>query len=116
MDLFEEFSFARSLRVTDSRSVGRLRQHYVWSQLIDPCSSEMAISTHVIVTGIYETFTVAFDIEHGGTEDMTSIVSCHLDLSIAKFNCLVQLDRPNLVNAVFDHLTIEAVDFALLGD
>ena len=47
---------------------------------------------------------------------MTSIVCCDFNLSIAKLDCLVQLDGANLVDAVLDHLTVEAVDFAFLSD
>ena len=76
----------------------------------------MAISTHVVVTGVDETLPIALNVKHGRTEYMTRVVCCHFDFTIAELNSLVELNRADLVNAILDHFAIEAVYFTLLSD
>lgn len=74
----------------------------------------MAICTHIIVTCIDETFTVALDIKHSSAKYMSSVVCSDFDLSITEFDCLVQLNRSNFIDAVLNHFAIETINFALL--
>ena len=74
----------------------------------------MAICTHIVVTSIDETLTVAFDVKHCSAKYMPCIVCSDLDLSITELYRFMKLNRANFIDAVLYHFTIEAVYFALL--
>jgi len=116
MNLLQKLALSRPFRVSDSRGVSRLCQDDIRPKLVDPRGTQMAVSAHVVVASVHERLSVALDVEHRSTEHMPSVVRSYFHLAIAQSDRLMQRNRRNFRNAVFNHVRVEAVVFFFLGD
>jgi len=90
VDLLQELSLTGSFRVSDRGRVGGLGQYHVRTQLANPSSTQVPVCSHIVVSCIHECLSVAFDVEHGSAQNMSSVVRGDLHLAIAKCDRLMQ--------------------------
>ena len=73
-DLRRNPALARSFAVANSCGVGGFRDENVWTEAIDPCGSEMAIGSHVVIASVDNRFVAHACIKHCCAKHMSGIV------------------------------------------